>query len=75
MFDTDNIRVLCFCCKQTYETAGYKVIGPLPNQKVTQPCDICTRLGYEYVIDKREVKEGGDKSGQIRTVGEKKRIG
>lgn len=45
----DDIRVLCFFCKQDYIKAGYKIEWVL-DQHYTQPCDKCGRPGYEQKI-------------------------
>lgn len=51
-----DIRTLCGSCKKAYETAGYKVIGPIPNQQLKQPCEICTKLGYDYLVEEPKAR-------------------
>lgn len=53
----DDIRTLCYHCKQIYENAGYQVIGPLPNQTTKQPCETCRRMGYDYLIEEKKVTD------------------
>lgn len=57
----NDVRTLCSQCKQIYETAGFE---PTINgwQDIKEPCDICGKPGYEYVIHdvkSSEVKQNG----------------
>lgn len=42
-----DIKILCYRCKQAYESAGY-IVRRVPNNKIKDKCEICTRLGFEY---------------------------
>ncbi len=47
----ENVRTLCYKCKQNYETAGYVVKSK--HTKYKSSCDYCGRCGYEYIIEER----------------------
>jgi len=47
---TDNKRFLCKQCKDAYRSAGYEV-KPIFND-VKEPCDICSKLGFEFVVER-----------------------
>ena len=51
-----EIRTLCKSCAGDYREAGYSV-RKLEFQFIREPCDICSRGGYEYEITK---PSGGD---------------
>lgn len=52
----NNVRTLCSHCKEIYETAGFE---PTINgwQDIKEPCDICGKPGFEYVIHEPDKKE------------------
>ena len=52
----DNKRYLCKQCKDNYIDAGYTVSPTYNNIK--EPCDICNKQGYEYVINERSKGNG-----------------
>lgn len=49
----DNVRTLCPCCVGVYYDAGFNPVQ-IDNQTIKEPCDICGKPGFEYVI--RDVK-------------------
>ena len=46
----DNIRILCYACQQNYIMAGY-IVKRAPNQDVKDNCEICSRFGYECMVE------------------------
>lgn len=46
-----EVRTLCYDCKSSYESAGYYVRF-INNQIVKGRCDICSKAGFEYKIEK-----------------------
>ena len=44
-----EIRTLCNDCRSTYYDAGYK-LRRIKKQKYKEPCEICKRFGWDYVI-------------------------
>jgi hypothetical protein len=57
----NDVRTLCSRCKQDYRAAGYTVTMN-GWQDIKDNCDICSRLGLEYVVKEPEkkVKNGCD---------------
>lgn len=47
----ENVRTLCYKCKQNYENAGYKLKSI--KTKCKTRCDYCGRLGFDYKISER----------------------
>lgn len=45
-----DTRTLCAACAAIYRGAGFALI-PLHNAN-KEPCDICKRAGFEYVVVK-----------------------
>lgn len=54
----DPRRTLCVRCVQDYRTAGFLVV-PYMNVKVKEPCDICARPGFEYIVRTHQRKGTG----------------
>lgn len=45
-----DTRTLCAACARIYRGVGFRLI-PLHNDN-KEPCDICKRDGYEYIVIK-----------------------
>lgn len=56
MSDTLNRLELTLCasCAGVFYMDETRIIERKPNQTIKQPCDICTRCGYEYVIEVKD---------------------
>lgn len=49
----DPKRTLCARCVKDYRTAGFCVV-PDGYRNVKDNCDICGRMGFTYIVKKRE---------------------
>ncbi len=59
----DPRRTLCARCVSDYRTAGF-LVAPYVYIKVKEPCDICGRPGFEYVVGRTHQKKGTSFDGQ-----------
>lgn len=54
----DPRRTLCARCVRDYKTAGFSVVHSV-NSTIKEPCDICARPGFEYVVRTHQRKGTG----------------
>ncbi len=59
----DPRRTLCARCVRDYKTAGL-LVAPYVDVKVKEPCDICGRPGFEYVVGRTHQRKGTGFHGQ-----------
>jgi len=59
----DPIRTLCARCVKDYKTAGFSV-DPSLHSMIKEPCDICGRPGFEYVVGRTHQRKGKSQDGQ-----------
>ena len=59
----DPRRTLCARCVRDYITAGF-FVAPLQDAKIKEPCDICRRPGFEYVVGRTRQRKGTGLNGQ-----------
>lgn len=52
-------RTLCHRCAQSYREAGY-ILQHEDYCNIREPCDLCSRLGYEYEVLKKTGGEGDE---------------
>ncbi len=59
----DPRRTLCARCVNDYKIAGF-FVEPSMHSTIKEPCDICGRLGFEYVVGRTHQKKGTGFDGQ-----------
>ena len=59
----DPRRTLCAKCVGDYKAAGFLVTPSLQNE-IKEPCDICKRPGFEYVVERTHQRKGTGFDGQ-----------
>lgn len=53
----DPRRTLCARCVGDYKAAGFSVAHSVHNT-IKEPCDICCRPGFEYVVGRTHQRKG-----------------
>ena len=59
----DPRRTLCARCVRDYKTAGFSV-APSVYNTIKEPCDICGRPGFLYVVESTHKRKGTGFDGQ-----------
>lgn len=57
--DRTAVRCLCPSCLDAYKSADEYIVRRLdPFQKAKEACDLCSNLGWDYIVTQRKHKHG-----------------